>query len=105
MRIKYALYKSYFSKFSAHDYDGKTKTIEVDLPERKKISWPKDWRKSGNSIFTPGGTIINFWNSGIAENFYINLFVTKYCQYSRTINPAIDARQQVIDTVKEFESK
>ena len=105
MTMKYSIYKKYFREYPSREYNLEKKTIEVDLPEHKTIKWPSNWRKSGNSLRTPSGIEILFWNSGLAENFYVNYYVSRYYHLSRTISPAIDARQQVLDTVAEFELK
>ena len=105
MTMKYSIYKKYFKKYPSREYNSEKKTIEVDLPEHKTIKWPSNWKKSGNSLRTPSGIEVLFWNSGLTENFYVSCFVSQYCQFTRTISPAIDARQQVIDTVAEFEFK
>ena len=31
-KMPYSLYKKYYSQFRAEEYDGKTKTIMVDVP-------------------------------------------------------------------------
>lgn len=102
-KMPYSLYKKYYNQFSASDYDSKTKTIMVDIPDVKRKPFPKEWRRSGNHYFTPGGCVISFWGSGLAENFEVTRDASYYDRRSKTICPGIDAREKVIETVKLFE--
>lgn len=92
--LPYSLYKSFYNQFPADNYNAAKKTIEVELPEYKKPSFPKDWERFGNHYTTPNGCRVYFWNSGFAENFII-----EYKGTSKTFSPGLYAREQVIDYV------
>ena len=104
-KMPYSLYKKYYSQFRAEEYDGKTKTIMVDVPDVRRKPFPKDWKRNGNHYYTPGGCEVCFWNTGLSENFLVTREISAYQRYSKTICPGIDARDKVIETVKLFESK
>lgn len=104
-KMPYSVYKKYYCQFHADGYDSKTKTIMVDIPDVKRKPFPKEWKRDGNRYFTPGGCEVCYWNTGFAENYVVIRYVSCYEQYSKTIHPSIDARDQVIETVKLFESK
>lgn len=101
-RIPYSLYKTGYTEFKAFNYDRKTKTIEVELPNYKKIKFPKEWRKDGNNYFTPNNCVVTFWNTGLAENFYIEHHDETLRTVHKTIDPALNAREQVIAFVNQF---
>lgn len=103
-RMPYSLWKSYYRKYPADQYDIVSKTILVELPDIKPVKAPKDWIKSGNHYFTPGGTTVTFWNTGLARNYIVERFISTYRQMSKTINPGLNSMQKVIDTVAYFES-
>lgn len=103
--MPYSLYKKYYNQFRTEDYDSKTKTIMVDVPDVKRKPFPNDWKRDGNHYRTPGGCDVYVWNSGLSENFEVYRNVSCYDRYHKTICPGIDAREKVIDTVKLFESK
>lgn len=106
IRMKYHLYKPYYCQFPAEDYDPVTKTIMVDVPKIRRKPFPKDWIRSGNAYFTPGGCEIRFWNTGLAENFDVCFFVPGRCsQPHKIIHPGIDARERVLEAVNELECK
>ena len=102
-RIPYSIYKKYYSEFSACNYDSKTKTIEVDIPDERRKPFPKTWTKNGNHYTTPGGCDVYFWGTGVAENFLVRRYVTCYEQHQKTIVPGVNARERVLVTVAEFE--
>ena len=104
-KMPYSLYKNYYNQFRAEEYDSKTKTIMVDIPDVKRKQFPKEWRRDGNHYYTPGGCTIFFWNTGFAQCFEVTRTVSYHVRYCKTIYPGIDARDQVIETVKLFESK
>ena len=104
-KMPYSLYKNYYSQFRAEEYDVKTKTIMVDVPDVRRKQFPKDWKRAGNHYYTPGGCEVCFWNTGLSENFLVTRYISAYQRYSKTICPGIDAREKVIETVKLFESK
>lgn len=101
-RIPYSLYKAGYTEFKASDYDSKTKTIAVELPDYKKVRFPKEWRKDGNNYFTPNDCVVSFWNTGLAENFYVEHHSKTLKTEHKTIGPALDAREQVIAFVNQF---
>ena len=109
-RLPYSLWKNYYRSFPADQYDQGTKTILVDVPKTilvdvpktKTIRWPKDWKRSGNHYLTPGGCLVHFWNTGLAQNYYVEHI--KNGSLHRTINPGIDSRQRVLDAVKHIEA-
>lgn len=118
-RMKYTLYKKSYSEFPATNYDPDSKSIEVDLPETVRPKFPKEWKvKGSNRYMLPNGTIIYFWNSGLAESFLVERTVKKtvgeccfmthgyapYKTYSREIKAGIYARQLAIDTAIEFDA-
>lgn len=104
-KMPYILYKNYYNQYYSEDYDSKTKTIMVDLPDVKRKQFPKEWKRSGNHYYTPGGCEVCVWNTGLAENFVVSRNISAYQRYSKTICPSIDARDKVIATVALFESK
>lgn len=104
-KMQYSIYKKYYYRFPAENYDSKTKTIMVDIPDVKRKPFPKDWKRDGNHYFTPGGCDVCFWGTGVAENFSVTRTISAYQRYTKTICPGIDAREKVIETVELFESK
>lgn len=104
-RMKYSLYKSSYSAFKADNYDAKTKTIEVELPEIIRPKFPTDWQKlSGGWYKLPNGTNLYVWNSGLAENFRIERSISVYQQYIETIEAGINARTEAIQKALEIDS-
>lgn len=99
-RIKYSLYRQSYSDFPATDYDAKTKTIAVDLPD-VNTKFPNAWKKSGNALYTPGGCAVRFWNTGLAQNYVVETL--KAPLTSKTIPAGIDSKAKVIQTVRDFE--
>ena len=104
-KMPYSLYKNYYNQFRADEYDNKTKTIMVDIPDVKRKQFPKEWKRDGNRYYTPGGCEVCFWNTGLAENFVVTRTISAFQRYTKTICPCIDARDKVIETVKLFESE
>lgn len=98
--MPYSLYKTGYSEFPASNYNKAKKTIDVDLPEYKKPSFPSEWEKRGNHFHTPNGCTVTFWNSGLAENFLVERWVSRYNHQSKTIPASLDAREKVIACVK-----
>lgn len=103
-RMKYSLYKQYYRNFRSEEYDPKTKTICVDVPDGKRKPFPKSWRRDCNQYFTPGGCVVMVWGSGFAENFIVRKYVSAYNIKSKTICPGIDARERVLECVSQFEA-
>ena len=101
-RIPYSLFKSYYRSFPADQYDQQTKTILVEFPDVPAVKWPKEWKRSGNHYLTPGGCLVHFWNTGLAQNYYVEHITGG--SLHRTIHPGIDSRQRVLDTVRKIES-
>ena len=103
-RLPYSLWKDYYHDFKSEDYDPATKTILVDIPDRKRIQYPKSWRKSGNHYYTPGGCTVIFWNTGFARNYLVENGVG-YRKVSKTIHPGIDSFDRLLRTVEELEKR
>ena len=103
-RMPYSLYKQFYSQFSAEDYDPKTKTIMVDVPNIRRKSFQKEWKRIGSHYTTLGGCEVLFWNTGFAENFLVRRYFSCYYEEQRTICPGIDARDRVLECVQLFES-
>lgn len=102
-RIPYSLYKTGYDQFPATDYDPKTKTILVDLPQIKRRVWPKDWKRVGmNSFTTTNKCRVYFWNTGLAQNYLVEWYGGPYNQKSRTIHAGFDSFDRVMQTVREF---
>lgn len=102
-RIPYSLFKAGYQRFPASDYDQKTKTILVDLPPMKRRAWPKEWKRIWNSFRTPGGCTVYFWNTGLAQNYLVERFITPHYSKSKTIPAGFDSFDRVLETVAEFE--
>lgn len=101
--MKYALYKKGYSEYRANNYDADKKTIEVELPDHKKIRFPKEWTKNGNYYRTPNGCNVIFWGNGYGENFLVeHTDKTTNKHDSKTVNPGLYAREAVIDIVNQF---
>lgn len=103
-RMAYSIYKKYYSEFRADNYDSKTKTIEVEIPNDRRKPFPKTWVRNGNHYITPGRCDVYFWGTGAAENFLVCRSVSCYEQYQKTIVPGVDARERVLAVVSEFEN-
>lgn len=105
-RIKYSLYKQSYADFPAHDYDGRTKTIEVDLPEVTKPKFPKEWKVKGSNYYRlPNSTKIYFWNAGLAEHFYIERNISSFYRLSADIPAGVNARRLAIETALKFDAE
>ena len=102
-RMPYSLYKSFYSQLPAEDYDPKTKTIMVSVPSCSKQPFPRDWLRTGNHYFTPGGCEVAFWSTGYAENFVVRRVCGRNIM-QKTITPGIDARERVLKCVTLFEA-
>lgn len=102
--IPYWLYKTGYSEFQATEYNPGTKTIKITLPKTKPIRWPKEWKRAGNGCRAPKGTMVYYWNTGLARNYEVRRVIGPYYSVSRTIGPGIDSFSRVLDTVKEFEA-
>ena len=103
--MPYSTYNKYYCEFHSENYDSRTKTIMVDIPDVKRNPFPKDWKRDGNRYFTPGGCEVIVWGSGVSENFLVRRTVSAHYYLSKTIHPGINARDNVISTVKLFESE
>lgn len=101
-RMPYSLFMSYYRSFPADQYDKQTKTVLVELPDVPAVRWPKDWKRSGNHYLTPKGCLIHFWNTGLAQNFYIEHITDGSVRI--TIHPGINSRKRVLDAVRQIES-
>lgn len=102
--MPYSLYKPFYSQFPAEDYDQKTKTIMVDVPNIRRKPFPKEWKRSGNRYLTPGGCEVVFWNTGYAENFVVRRWFPHGETKQKTIPPGINARERVLECVTLFEA-
>lgn len=104
-RIPYWLYKTGYEQFPAHDYDKKTKTIIVDIPKMNRRIWPKGWEKRCNHYHTPKGSTVYFYNTGIAQNYYVEGPYRPYNQRTKTIPAGYDAFEKMLKVVEEFENE
>lgn len=102
-RMSYSLWKQFYDQFRAWDYDKSTKTIMVDVPKARRKPFPKSWSHSGNHYRTPGGCTVYCWNTGFAENFSVERYISAYNVHSKTVPPGIDSREKVMKIVEEFE--
>lgn len=100
--MSYSLYKTGFSEFEANNYNANRKTVDVSLPDHKRPSFPKNWRRSGNHYYAPNGCVITFWNSGLAENFLVEHWVSQFNHHSKTISAGLYAREKVMEYVASF---
>lgn len=102
-KMYYSLYKNYYNQYPASDYDSATKTIMVDLPDIKQIRFPKNWERGLFCKYvTPGGCRVYAWGSGVTQSYLVECPIE--CEKrSKTIPPGVNNRQNVIDTVNEFE--
>lgn len=103
-KMPYSVYKSSYAEFPARDYDKKTKTILVDLPEHTRTRFPSEWERSGNCFKTPNGAKVYFWNSGYSENFLVE-YKNGCIRESKTIPASLYARDNVIEFVRNIGNK
>lgn len=98
-RIKYYLYKQVYSNCPATDYDKSTKTILVDIPDKKSARrvFPRDWVKHGNHYTTPHGTCIYYWNTGIQQHYVIEYITYKNNYTTRCATKSIEASLTAFD--------
>lgn len=100
-RVSYSLWKNYYRSFSADQYDQQTKTIIVQLPDAVQIKWPDNWKRCGNHYTTPGGCLVHVWNTGLAQNYYVEHI--KDGSLHRTIHPGVESRHMVLQAVEQIE--
>ena len=100
--MPYSLYKSSYAEFKASNYNKVKKTIDVELPDYKKPQFPKDWTRVGNGYRTPNGCTVYFWNTGLAENFKVEHWVSQFNHQSKTISAGLYAREKVMEYVESF---
>lgn len=100
--MPYSLYKTGYTEFKAENYNAIKKTIDVELPDYKKPGFPKEWRRGGNNYYAPNGCVITFWNSGLAENFLVEHWVSQFNHQSKTIPAGLYAREKVMEYVASF---
>lgn len=101
VRMSYSVYKHGYTEFPADDYDAKTKTIHVRLPEYKKPKFPKDF---GAGHPKQADNVIMFvYNSGYAENYYIEQLVHPYKK--ATIGCGLYAREEAIRIFNEMRNE
>lgn len=121
-RMKYSLYKRYYSEYPSHDYDSKAKSIAVDLPDYKVNKMPKEWLKEdiGPGLRTPGGCTVYTWGSGITMNHRVERIVENDLSgkqflvsgpwtpnqrvYEREIWPGVDRYDRLMAAVAELEA-
>lgn len=100
-RMSYSLYKKSYSDFPSSDYDSATKTILVTLPDYKKPSFPKEWRKTGNYYIVSRNTRVICWNSGYSENFVVESADGR-TNKDKTFPAGLYTREKVIDYVSKL---
>ena len=93
--MPYSLYRTGYSEYPASNYNPRTKTIDVELPDHKRPRFPADWIRSGNHYITPNGCTVTFWSSGLAENFLV-----EHGYRSKTFHASMYVREMVIDYVR-----
>ena len=108
IKMSYSFYKKYFRECKTGEYDSQRKTIEIEVPER--IKFPRNWKTNGAHRYTPDGIEIFTYGSGYSESYYVTVRYNTHpeakipCirEQQKLINPGVNARQQVLDTVSEF---
>ena len=98
MRMPYRIYKQGYSEYPAFDYDKSTKTIDVQLPEYKKPSFPREWGTGGCKYCNHVEMFVR--NSGFAE--YYEIHQTIYPHKEVTIECGLKSREKAIATFKEL---
>ena len=94
VRISYSVYKSYYAEYPADDYDSKKKTINVKLPDYKRVRLPKEW--GAGPVKYINHVRVQIYSSGYSESYLIE-------PYKRMkIYPGLKARERVIDVVNRF---
>ena len=43
------------------------------------------------------------WDTGYAENFFVERYISAYNVHSKSVPPGIDSREKVMKLVEEFE--
>lgn len=102
-KMKYSLYKNYYWKYPASDYDKSDKTIMVDLPDVKQAKFPKEWKRDCNHYLTPSGIRVYFYNTGLAQNYQIEISNPGFGFSYFTVGPGVNSRQKAIERVKQLE--
>lgn len=120
-KMKYSLYKKYYGQYQAHDYDSKTKSIMVDLPDIPRSKMPKEWVK--DDVFpgmrTPGGCTVYTYGSGLSMSHRVERIIDNDLSgkkflvsgpwtptqrvYEREIWPGVDRNERLIAAVEELE--
>lgn len=98
MRMLYRIYKQGYSEYPATDYDKSTKTIDVQIPEYKKPSFPKEWGTGGCKHYNHVTMYVR--NSGVAEYYEIHQTVFPYKKV--TIECGLKSREKAIEVFKEL---
>lgn len=98
--MKYSVYKKFYNEFPSSNYNPTKKTIEVELPDYKKPTFPKTWERYGNHFTIDNVCRVYFWNTGYEENF-----VVEYNGSSKTFPAGLYARENVINYVNELKRK
>lgn len=97
VKMRYSLWKKFYSEFHASDYDAKTKTINVILPYKPSHKMPKEWRREGNYYYTPNGCSVCFWGNGLERSYYV-----EKDGKSQTIYQGIDCIDRLFNAVSKF---
>ena len=93
VRISYSVYKSYYAEYPADDYDPKKKTINVKLPDYKRVRLPKEW--GAGPVKYINHVKVQIYSSGYSESYLIEQTVAPYRRMK--IYPGLKARERVID--------
>lgn len=97
VKMRYSLWKKFYSEFSASDYDADTKTINVILPYKPSHKMPKEWRREGNHYYTPNGCCVYFWGNGLERSYRI-----EKNGKVQTIHQGIDSIDRLLDAVSKL---
>ena len=101
--MPYWLYKTGYTAYPADNYNKAKKTIDVEIPDSyKKPRFPSDWKRDGNTYYTPNGCQVMFWGSGFAENFMVERIESAYSVIRETFPAGLDAREKVMAFVTKF---
>ena len=108
VKVSYSFYKKYFRECKTGEYDEKSKTIEIEVPNRPPF--PKEWKADGGYRYTLDGIKIYTYGSGYQESYLVSVLHEvelssgeKVIRETTTIvRPGVNARQQVMDVVAEF---
>lgn len=97
VKMRYSLWKKFYSDFSASDYDENKRTINVILPHKPVHKMPKEWRREGNHYYTPNGCCVTFWGNGIERSYLV-----EKNGKAKTIYPGIDCLERLFNAVSKI---